>query len=69
MVTKKREIKKLYFEQAFCEECGVEMEMVPDAVLACYPPKYVIECPKCKKREAVDDTFPRVMFGKDTFEE
>ena len=48
-IMKKQEVKT-FIERAYCDDCGVELEMQP-FVIDTYPPIYTYKCPKCRKLE------------------
>ena len=66
MRIKKKEIKKIFWEVAICEECGGELQYTGNYV-ACDPPDVEMICPKCGKTEYVtvysqNESFPRMKF-------
>lgn len=59
MQIKKQEVKT-FIERAYCNDCGVELEMQP-FVIDTYPPIYTYKCPKCGKIIESRETFPRTV--------
>lgn len=59
MNIKKQEVKT-FIERAYCNDCGVELEMQP-FVIDTYPPIYTYKCPKCGKIIESRETFPRTV--------
>lgn len=61
MKVKRTEIKKLFWETAFCDNCNVEMKFTFN-YLASDPPQFEYKCPKCGKVEYSIENLPRMSF-------